>query len=158
MRILLCGIGNRERGDDGFGPYIVEQIKETDNIKKIDCHLYPENYLNKISSFAPDLIIFFDAIKKEGTETIFLKNDEIIAHNPISVSTHNLPFSAIYQFLKVNCRAEIWFLGVRPHSYEKLSDETMAVAQRITHVFNSLDIQKNLDIINLYENLSTAIR
>lgn len=158
MRILLCGMGNKERGDDGFGPYVVKNIRETDTIKPIDCHLYPENYLNKITSFDPDVIIFLDTVKKEDAKATFLRNEEIIAHNPISVSTHSLPFSAIYQFLKENSQAEIWFLGVRANSYEKLSDEITTVAHRITNVFNSLDTQKNLDIMSFYEKLSTAIR
>lgn len=158
MRILLCGMGNRNRGDDGFGSYVVENIHESDTFKKINCSLYPENYLNKIVSFNPDLIIFLDTIKQNGLEVVLLRNEEITESSPISVSTHNLPFSSIYQYLKENSNAHIWFLGMKPHSYEQLSDETMARANRIIDVLNSLDKQKNLDIIKLYENLSTTLR
>jgi hydrogenase maturation protease len=159
MKLLLCGMGNKERGDDGFGPYIVENVRETDNIKKIDCNLYPENYLNKIVSLNPDLIIFFDTVKKEGAKTFLLRNDEIVTNNPISVSTHNLPFSAIYQFLRENSKAEIFLLGVSVNSYQELSTETKNIADRICAVFKSIDKQKNLNIIvELYENISAAIR
>jgi hydrogenase maturation protease len=159
MKLLLCGMGNKERGDDGFGPYIVENVRETDNLKKIDCNLYPENYLNKIVSLNPDLIIFFDTVKKEGAKTFLLRNDEIVTNNPISVSTHNLPFSAIYQFLRENSKAEIFLLGVSVNSYQELSTETKNIADRICAVFKSIDKQKNLNIIvELYENISAAIR
>ena len=159
MKLLLCGMGNKERGDDGFGPYVVENVRETDNIKKIDCNLYPENYLNKIVSLNPDLIIFFDTVKKEGAKTFLLRNDEIVTNNPISVSTHNLPFSAIYQFLRENSKAEIFLLGVSANSYQELSTETKNIADRVCAVFKSIDKQKNLNIIvNLYEDLSAAIR
>ena len=158
MRILLCGMGNKERGDDAFGPYIVENFQETDNIKKIDCNLYPENYLNKIIDLRPDLIIFLDTIKKQDSGAILLKNKEILENNPISISTHNLPFSAIYHYLKENTNAHIWFLGVKPYSYERLSDETTAIADQIIDILNSLDKQKNLNIIETYETLFTTLR
>ncbi len=158
MRILLCGMGNEERGDDGFGSYIVKNIHETDIIKTINCHLYLENYLNKIVSFNPTMIILFDTVKNNDDKTIFLRNDEILAHSPISASTHSLPFSAIYQFLKKRGKPEIWFIGVRPNSYEHFSDETMKIAQRVTQVFNLLDRKKNLSMISLYENLSTILK
>ncbi len=158
MKILLCGMGNRLRGDDGFGPYIVENIQETNNIKKIDCGIYPENYLNKIIVFNSDLIIFFDTIKNEGIERILLKNEEIIENTPISVSTHNLPFSSIYDYIKDNSKAHLWFVGVKPHSYERMSDETKALANDIITIFDLLDKHKNLNIIKLYEILSTTLR
>ncbi|MCK4252774.1 hydrogenase maturation protease [candidate division WOR-3 bacterium] len=158
MRILLCGMGNKERGDDGFGPYIVENIQETDNIKKIDCNIYPENYLNKIIALHPDLIIFLDTIKKQDLRVILLKNKEILQGSPISISTHNLPFSAIYQYLKENTNAHIWFLGVKPYSYERLSDKTITIANRIIDFLNSLDGQKKLSIIKTYETLTTTLR
>ncbi len=158
MRILLCGMGNRDCGDDGFGSYIVENIQETDNIKKIDCGLYPENWLNKILSFNPSLIIFFDTMKKEASESILLRNEEILENNPISVSTHNLPFSSIYYYLKENCKADIWFLGVKPHSYKQLTSETVTFANQIIKALDLLDKQKNLNIINTYETLSTTLK
>ncbi|MCK4673463.1 hypothetical protein KAT67_05720, partial [candidate division WOR-3 bacterium] len=141
-----------------FGPYIVENFQETDNIKKIDCNLYPENYLNKIIDLRPELIIFLDTIKKQDSGIILLKNKEILENNPISISTHNLPFSAIYHYLKENTNAHIWFLGVKPYSYERLSDETIAIADRIIDILNSLDKQKNLNTIGTYETLFTTLR
>jgi Ni,Fe-hydrogenase maturation factor len=108
-------MGNKERGDDAFGPYIVENFQETDNIKKIDCNLYPENYLNKIIDLRPELIIFLDTIKKQDS-------------------------------------------GIILYSYERLSDETIAIADRIIDILNSLDKQKNLNTIGTYETLFTTLR
>ena len=158
VRILLCGIGNKDRGDDGFGPYIVENIQESDCLRKIDCTLFPENYLNKMVNENPDLIIFLDAVKRQGSQTVLLKDGEILKNNPISVSTHNLPFSAIYQFLKANTQAEIWFLGVKPSSFEKMSAATKTVANKIINALNSLDKQKNLNILKIHETLFTTLK
>jgi len=158
VRMLLCGMGNKDRGDDGFGSYIVENIQESDCLRKIDCTLFPENYLNKMVSESPDLIIFLDAVKRQGSQTILLRNEEILKNNPISVSTHNLPFSAIYQFLKANTQAEIWFLGVKPGSFEKMSAATKTLAHKIINALNFLDKQEKLNILKVHETLSTTLR
>lgn len=158
MKILLCGMGNRDHGDDAFGPYVIEQIKETDSVKKVDCNLYPENYLNKIISYNPDLIIFFDTIQRQGEEHILLRDDELLKHNPVSVSTHSLPFSSIYCYLKENSHANIWLFGVRPISYTHLTEETRSSAKRVINTFNSLDNEHKINIIALYETLSATLR
>jgi hydrogenase maturation protease len=151
-------MGNKDRGDDGFGPYIIEHVRESETITTIDSAIYLENYLNKIVSFSPDLIIFFDTVRNSGSKPVLLKNDEVLANNSISLSTHTIPLSAVYQFLKQNSSAEIFFLGVPVHSYQKLSQETKDIADRICSLFNNVDNEKKLNIISVYENLSTAIR
>ena len=156
--MLLCGMGNRDRGDDGFGVYIVDNIQESDRLRKIDCSIYPENYLNKIANESPDLIIFLDTVKREGSQAILLRNKEILENNPISISTHNLPFSAIYEFLKAHTQAKIWFLGIPPVSFEKMSVTTEKVAQKIINALNFLDKQEKLNIIKVYETLSTTLK
>ena len=156
--MLLAGMGNRDRGDDGFGSYIVDNIQEYDRLRKIDCHIYPENYLNIIVDENPDLIIFFDTVNKEGSKAVLLKNKEILEKNPISISTHNLPFSSIYEYLKVNTHADIWFLGISPISYEKMSLTTEKIAQKIINALNFLDNQGKLNIIKIYETLYTTLK
>ncbi len=158
MKMLLCGIGNKDRGDDGFGAYILENIQESNYLRKIDCALYPENYLNKMVSENPDLIIFLDTIRRQGSQNILLRNGEILENNPISISTHNLPFSAIYEYLKANTRAKIWFLGICPISFEKMSETTKIVAHKIINALNFLDKQEKQDIIKIYETLSTTLK
>jgi len=156
--MLLCGMGNRDRGDDGFGSYIVDKIQESDSLRKIDCTIYPENYLNKMIYESPDLIIFLDAVKREGSQGILLRNQEILENNPISISTHNLPFSSIYEYLKANTGAKIWFLGVPPISFDKMSDITKNIAHKIINAVNFLDKQKKINIIKIYETLSTTLK
>lgn len=158
MKILLCGVGNSSRGDDGFGPYIVQNLKESNHIKTIDCGTCPENYLNKIVDYHADLIIFIDAISKNGKKYLLLKDDEIVEDMSISVSTHNLPFRSIYDYITENSHASIWLLGVKPISYNELHQEIKKCAHRIIDTLNLLDSEKKLTIIKIYENLSAALR
>jgi hydrogenase maturation protease len=156
--MLLCGMGNKDRGDDGFGTYIVERIQESDYLKKLDCTIYPENYLNKMIEQDPDLIIFLDTVKNRGSQIILLREEEILVNNPISITTHNLPFSAIYEYIKAHTRAKIWFLGIEPVSFEKMSVKVKKAAEKIINTLDFLDMQEKLNIIKVYETLSTTLK
>lgn len=158
MKILLCGMGNRERGDDAFGPYVIDHIHETDNIRTMDCALYLENHLNQIIAHHADLVILFDTVQKDGQKAVLLTDEEILDKATISVSTHNVPFSSIYDYMKENSHAAIWFYGIQPHSYEHLTHQAIDSAKRVVDVFNSLDNQNKINIIGLYETLSTTLK
>ncbi len=158
MKILLCGLGNRERGDDGFGPYVVEHIQEKDYIKTMDCALNVENYLNQIIDLTPDLIIFFDTIQKQSQEPVLLRDEELLENATISLSTHNLPLRAMYDYLKEYSHAALWLYGVPPYSYEHLTRDIIKRAERVVTFFNSLDNKNKITIIDLYETLSTTLK
>jgi hydrogenase maturation protease len=157
MRILLCGLGNRERGDDGFGPYVVSHIQQKDHIKTMDCALNVENYLNLIVDSMPDLVIFFDTVQHARQKPVLLRDKEMLDNVSISLSTHNLPLSALYDYLKESCNAAVWLYGVPVHSYEQLTRETIKRAERVIAIFNSLDSKNKINIIDLYETLSTTL-
>lgn len=154
MRIVVCGIGNVERGDDRFGPYIVAHLREGEMLKKIDCGLYPENYLNEIISLKPDTVIYLDTVRGAGKGAVLLTNDEILDRSSLSVSTHNLPFAALYSFLKGSGVDTICFLGVPAISYTEFSAPVRAVAERLIALLNEVDKTGDLDIISIYDVLS----
>lgn len=158
MRIVVCGIGSRDRGDDGFGPYVIDHLKSSAVMEKIDCELYPENYLNKICSMSPDLVILLDAMRGVEAEAVLLRNEEIFQQSPLSVTTHNLPFSAVVQFLQEHGVPDVFFLGVQAISYERLSSRVKEIAMHIIAVLNTIDKEQGFDIIQLYEMLSEQLR
>jgi hydrogenase maturation protease len=158
MRIVVCGIGNKERGDDAFGPYVVGCLREQKGLKKIDGGLYPENYLNKIVALAPDLVIFLDTITREEEQAIILMDDEIVRRSPVSVTTHSLSFGAMCEFMRASGVQHVLFLGVPALSYEQFSTETRELADRVISVLNNVDKTGDASIINIHEELSEQIR
>ena len=158
MVIVACGVGQRDRGDDGFGPYVIEQLGGQESIRKIDCGLYPENYLNKIIALAPDLVIFFDTIMNVRERAVILRNEEILERTPVSVTTHSMSFAAMCEFLRANGVSDIFFFGVPILSYEVLSKETKDIANRVIAILNEVDKHPGFGIINLYEALSEQVR
>ncbi len=160
MKIVLCGIGEEQAGDDYFGPYLIEQIEEHANLIKFNCGLYLENYLNKIVDSKPDLVIFFDTIRSDNSNSkkIIITNDDLLKLNPGSTSTHSLPFSSIYMFIKTHCHADVWLIGIKALSYNALTDQTKELSMQIADYLNSLDSQGEMDIIKIYETLSHILR
>jgi len=158
MRIVVCGVGNVERGDDAFGPSVIEHLHEGETLRKIDCGLFPENYLNKIVSLLPDLVIFLDTIGREEMKSMILMNEEIAGRSALSVSTHNLSFTAIHEFLKNSGVKDVFFIGVPVHSYAHYSAGVRAIADRIVAILNNIDSMRGFDIIKMYELLSEQLR
>ena len=158
VRVTVCGIGSQARGDDGFGPYIIEHVRESERVRKINCGLYPENYVGKILDASPELVIFFDAVAKEQGKPVLLRDDEIADRSPVSVSTHNLSLGAICELLKENGVENIFFFGVPVLSYTQYSTAIKEIADRVISVINNIDKTKGFSIMSLYEALSEQIR
>jgi hydrogenase maturation protease len=158
MRIVVCGIGNIERGDDAFGPNIVARLNEDDVLKKVDCGLHPENYLNKIMSYSPDLVIFLDTVSGNSDDCILLRNEEISRLGSVSVSTHSLPLSTMCEFLAESGVRDIFFLAVPARSYGHYTASVKDKADHIVTVLNNIDKKRGVCIIEIYEALSEQIR
>ncbi|UCD20332.1 MAG: hydrogenase maturation protease [candidate division WOR-3 bacterium] len=158
MRVVACGIGNIERGDDAFGPLIIEGLHEGDTLSKIDCGIHPENYLNVIVALSPDIVLFLDSIRQGEKESVLLRNDEIVSNAPLSVSGHCLSLTAMYEFLKESGVKDVLFLGVPVRSYSRISPGVRAVADRLISALNNVDNMHGLDIMRMYEVLSEQLR
>jgi hydrogenase maturation protease len=158
MRIIVCGIGSAERGDDAFGHYVVENLQESNMLKKLDCGLYPENYLNRIVKFSPDLVILLDTIDREMRECLLLRNEQIMRLSPVSISTHNLSLGAMCEFLIDGGVKDIFFLGVPVLSYDNLTSRVKEIADRIIRILNNIDSSRLICIIDIYDALSEQIR
>ena len=155
---MICGVGNRERGDDAFGPYIVEHIDEREGIAKINCGLYPENYVSRILELSPKLVIFVDTALQQEGKPILLRNDEILERSPVSVSTHSLSLGSIYELLREQGVGDVLFLGVPALSYGQFSPVVKEIADRIVAVINDIDMTERISIMKFYEALSEQIR
>lgn len=140
--IVFVGLGNKLRGDDGVGCYIVDRLREqinSENLHFFDVGETVENYICKILSFKPHCIIFIDATKNGvSTEDFLLIPLEKIKN--YTFSTHNISLSTVIEFIQAYARQEfhcvpmIYVLAVKVRSTElseQLSAETKTVADEI---------------------------
>jgi len=141
IRVSIVGIGNPLRGDDGFGPTMIEALKGTVSAFLFDCGTAPENYIIPILQVNPDVIILLDSVdfeKTPGALGVFAI-DEV---SKINLSTHNISAHLITDFLKMgNENALIFMVGIQPKNIrfgEPLSDEVKEGIGRLKAVFARL--------------------
>lgn len=134
-KILFVGIGNLLKSDDGAGVYISRRIRETENISALTVEMCIENYIGKINSLQPDILVLIDcADMGEPPGTIkLLKLDEI---KDFTTNTHNISLKKISEFFN----AQVFILGIQPLSVafgEKISYIVARSAKNIIKQINN---------------------
>lgn len=154
-KIVIVGVGNTLRGDDGFGSILIEKLKK--NFEEIGDRQYksipilidagnaPENYAGKIAKEKPDTILIVDAIDlglKPGEYEIIKRTDMV----ETGFTTHNMSLSMFIEFLEKETGAEIYILGVQPEKVsfgEEMSGAVeMALEEILTLLVSSLKLRK----------------
>jgi hydrogenase 3 maturation protease len=116
MRIAVCGIGNRMRGDDGVGPEVVEALKREvrdRDILLIDSDTSPENMLGELQEFSPDKVIIVDAVEL-GKDPGSIGIVDIHSVKKQAMSTHKLPLSIFIDYLQTRMKFKLVFVGIQP--------------------------------------------
>ena len=137
-KVLIIGMGNRLKGDDGVGSIIAEKLKEKirkENLFVIDAENAPENYTGKIKEISPELLLIIDAVDFNSYPGDF-KIFEINEIKDTTVSTHNFSISLLKKFIKVD---EIYLLGIQPENIsfgENLSERVKKSVEKIIEKFN----------------------
>ncbi|MCX8014999.1 MAG: hydrogenase 3 maturation endopeptidase HyCI [candidate division WOR-3 bacterium] len=143
MTIVIVGVGNRLRADDGIGSLIAAELtnycqtaRTAQNIIVFDAEITPENYIDKIVRAKPDWVIFIDACNFGGKfgEFKLFEEDEIqeIAYGLLS--THTLPLTLTMELIKKQHDCRISLLAIQPKQItmgEELSREVSSAKAKI---------------------------
>ena len=141
-KLVIMGIGNDICGDDGIGPYIVENIKhlESSNVSILNVTTAPENFTGKIRKIDPTHIIIVDAvIMNEGPGKIKIVKKEEVAG--VSLSTHSMSLSYLVNYLELEKPYNILFIGIEPESMELgqgLSPLVKSSSDEIINIFTEI--------------------
>lgn len=133
-KIVIVGIGNVLKGDDGFGPLLIEKIKENVGAMCVDAGNTPENYVGKIAKLKPDTVLIIDAVHldlKPGEYKI-LRKDDITKSG---FTTHNLSPNMFIEYLEKETNADIYILGIQPKSIsfnEEISDNVRKTLKELS--------------------------
>ncbi len=114
-KVVIVGIGNIMRRDDGFGPALINRIKDKTDALCIDAGPVPENYLGSIIKEKPDTILLVDAVhmeKRPGDYDVFRKQDILRG----GFTTHNMSPVMIIEYLGKETNADIYMLGIQPQN------------------------------------------
>lgn len=116
-RVLILGVGNRMRGDDGLGSRMVERLKGKLTIPMIDAGDVPENYLGPIEAAHADLVLVIDAADLRATpgDLALLELHQL---GGMAVSTHTVNLGLLFKVIPPKHRPEVLVLAVQPQSTE----------------------------------------
>ncbi|MBC7348807.1 MAG: hydrogenase maturation protease [Candidatus Aminicenantes bacterium] len=149
-RTVFAGIGNALRGDDGFGPYFINKLKERKLLPDdylLTVEDVPENFAFPISRIEADNVVFVDAVIIEGApagSVIFGPLEEFDEIGEIA-STHRMSLKLTARVIEETGK-KVFILGVVPESTEFGRGMTPAVirsADELVKVFTDLISEKN---------------
>jgi len=114
-KVLILGVGNPLRGDDGAGPYLVEKLRGCVHARLLDCEDVPENFLGQIAENQPTSVLLIDAIDFGMTPgaTALLEGDEL---EGVSLSTHHSSLQLFIKCLKAETKSNVLVMGIQPKS------------------------------------------
>lgn len=133
--MAIIGIGNIMRGDDGYGPKLIEILKKKQvKAHLFDCGTVPENYIFPILSTSCDTIILADAadIKEAPGSVKVLPLGDISGAN---FSTHNSSIRLFTDLLMTGKdNLNIFAVSIQPKSIafgEPLSKEVKSAMESL---------------------------
>ena len=137
--VTIIGIGNIMRGDDGFGPKLIENLKNKNaKASLFDCGTVPENYIFPILTTSCDTVIIVDAadLKTDPGSMKVLTLEEL---SGAGLSTHNSSIRLFTDLLMTGKDdLNIFAVTVQPKSIafgESLSQVVSESVDRLTGIF-----------------------
>ncbi|MGB2705857.1 MAG: hydrogenase 3 maturation endopeptidase HyCI [Candidatus Omnitrophota bacterium] len=127
-KVVIVGIGNTMKGDDGFGPNLIKRLKNNVKAVCIDTGTAPENYVGSIAKENPDTVLLVDAVCMDLApgEYRILKPEEILKSG---FTTHDISPTLFIEYLKKRTKAKIYMLGAEPQNMS-LGDEMSGSIKR----------------------------
>lgn len=139
-KVLVMGIGNRLRGDDGVGPEIVSRLKNrVHNLLLFDVGEVPENYLEKIASEKSNTIVLIDAVEL-GASPGKIKIVESEDIKDESLSTHKVSLKLVATYLRKRTSADVFLLGIQPQNTKFGGEISDSVREALEKVVRALEI------------------
>lgn len=135
------GIGNRLRGDDGFGPAVAEKLEGRVRAAVVNAGNAPENHLGVIAGHKPDVVLLVDAADFGGGpgDVVLLDVDEL---STTSFSTHMPALSLMKTYLAAERDVPVVVLAAQPGSTdlgESMSDQMLAAVERTVDLIEAAD-------------------
>jgi len=112
LATLVVGVGNAARGDDGAGPAVVEELRQT-GMKALDAGDVPERYLGPISESGASVVLFVDAVDFGGRpgEAALLAEHDLPQRSCV---THRSGLGLVMRYLREQAGQRSLLLGVQP--------------------------------------------
>ena len=141
-RVVLMGVGNPMRGDDGVGVAIIQHLQDIDfpSVLLLNVETVPESFLGKVESHEPTHVLLVDAANFGGRpgETRLIDSQHIGGQ---AVSTHKLPLTLSISYIEESLGIKVLLLGVQPKVVafgEEMTPELAEASERIAETLRRL--------------------
>ena len=137
-KLIVLGVGNELKCDDGVGPFIINRLKEQciedkNRLLFINAETVPENFTGKIRKENPTHLIIVDACLMGGKPGDMKIVDKYDFAN-IGISTHSMSLSFFVRYLEKDTDFKIIFIGIEPESMD-YSEELTENVERTAYEF-----------------------
>jgi hydrogenase maturation protease HycI len=138
--VVIMGIGNPGRGDDGVGSLVARRISNVPGARVIDAQDVPEDYLGLIVRQKPDTVVLIDSVDLDSApgSIALLDKDQMAGYWP---STHRAPVSLLMDYLQRETQALIFLIGIQPRQtdfLEPMSEEVFSSAAHIAGLLSGV--------------------
>ena len=132
--LLFVGIGNVLKSDDGVGVFISKNIRNTEKIASLTVEVSIENYIGKINSLSPDILILIDCmdINSDPGAYKLLSLSEI---NDFTFNTHNISLKRLSEFFSM----PVFILGIQPEKLDFGETISYIVSQTANIIINLIN-------------------
>ena len=132
-KTVILGLGNTLRGDDGFGPALIERLKGNTQALCFDAGTAPENYAGKIAKENPDTVLIVDAAHLDLAPGSFrlLEGKDILKNG---FTTHDMSPGMFMEHLSTQTKSKIYMLGVQPQNISLGSEMSDAVKKALDNI------------------------
>jgi len=139
-RIVIVGVGNPLRSDDGVGSFLAKKLIEKKMPRVFDGADVPESYTGEIKALSPQVILFVDAVDFKGNpgDVAFIKADQLTQER---YSSHRPALGIVAKYLAAETNADVLLLGIQPQDTSFGSSLSMAVSATVDSlldIFSSL--------------------
>ena len=137
-RVVLVGVGNPIRGDDGVGVKIIEMLeqKRLTNVLLLNTETVPEAYTGAVTDYQPTHVLILDAANFHGKpgEAQLIPVEKI---GGTAVSTHSLPLTIFARYIQKTLNTKVTLLGIQPKIIDfgaEISPEVKSAAEEIVEI------------------------
>ena len=136
-RVCIVGVGNRQRGDDGAGPRVIDGRRPAAGGVWLDAGIVPENFLEPIARTNPDTVLIVDAVDFGGLPGVCRLMDAAAMHTA-AVSTHAGSLSLLSDYLSARTGARIKVMAIQPETIEVREGLSQAVEESVLQLTATL--------------------
>lgn len=136
-RLVIMGIGNILKADDGFGPALIERLRGRIKAECIDAGTTPENYAGKIAKLRPDTVLIVDAVHLDRAPGDYdiLEQEDILRSG---FTTHDMSPDMFMEYLQRESGSQIYMLGVQPKDISLGGEMSTEIRQTLDLISESI--------------------